>query len=81
VEYQFVVEDGESMSSSTSSSVSSEEERELGEDTGGGVEEVGDVGGSGSEGESGEHLANPALSNVEGPDKVEKEIPSPSSIP
>jgi hypothetical protein len=39
-EYQFVVEDGEARSSSYSSSVSSEEESELGEDAGGGVEEL-----------------------------------------
>lgn len=39
-EYQFVVEDVEPSSPSDSSSVSSEEETELGEDVGGGVEEL-----------------------------------------
>jgi hypothetical protein len=39
-EYQFVVEDGKPGSPSYSSSVSSEEECELGEDAGGGVEEL-----------------------------------------
>jgi hypothetical protein len=45
-EYQFVVEDGEPRSPSYSSSVSSEDEKEIEEDTGGGVEEIEDVGGS-----------------------------------
>ena len=46
VEYEFVVEEGEPRSPSHSSSVSSKDEKEIEEDTGGGVEEIVDFGGS-----------------------------------
>jgi hypothetical protein len=45
-EYQFVGEEGEPRSTSYSSSVSSKDEKEIEEDTGGGVEEIVDFGGS-----------------------------------
>jgi hypothetical protein len=45
-EYQFVVEEGEPRSTSYSSSVSSKDEKEIEEDTDGGVEEIVDFGGS-----------------------------------